>query len=371
MNRIIVITSNIAPYRLAWCEQLAEFYDVTIAYTKDHDFERDDRWLKTQSNKCHLIKLNNRGNIYDPLCFDVIDVIRSNKDSLIIFDGYGPKTNLLGLLYCKLSKRYSIVNVDGYPTERNKSFIKETLKRFVISKMCKAFFCGGDSVRKHLISYGAIDNTITVHNFSSVHSKEIVSKPFSVEEKKAIRRKLKLKQSKKLVLSAGRFLPLKRFEDLIMAVKKCKSDCSLYLLGGKPTQNYLSLIEKKDDIHFIDFVLPEDVIKYYQAADLFVLPSETDVWGLVLNEAMSQGVPVIASDSVVAAANLISDNGKIFKTYDVDELSDELDYCLNDKNNQRMSKNSLKIIKNFTIETMVDKQRPVIDKFFDEKQNIF
>ena len=40
MDNIILITSNIAPYRLAWCEELANYYRLSIAYTKDHDFER-------------------------------------------------------------------------------------------------------------------------------------------------------------------------------------------------------------------------------------------------------------------------------------------------------------------------------------------
>ena len=368
MDKIIVITSNIAPYRLAWCEELSRYFDVTIAYTKDHDFERDDRWLQSKSEKCRLYKLKNDNDIYDPLCFDVIDLIKDNKDSLIIFDGYGPKTNLLGLLYCKIKGRYSITNVDGYPTERKVSMLKEMVKKFVIRNLCSAFFCGGESVKQHLMSYGADKDEIAVHNFSSIHDSEILNKPVDKKQKRSIRKQLGMNSDKKIVLGVGRFLPLKRFEDLIKAVKKCKMDCSLYLLGGKATDDYLKLIDDKDDIHFIDFVLPEDVFRYYQAADLFVLPSETDVWGLVLNEAMSQGLPVIASDSVVGARSLVRDNGKIFTTYDVDELSDDIDICLDDVNNKKMSKASLNIIKDFTIEGMVERQLPFINRYFKKEK---
>ena len=368
MDNIILITSNIAPYRLAWCEELANYYHLSIAYTKEHDFERDDRWLQNHSDKCELIKLKNNGDIYDPLSFDVINLIKNNKDSLIIFDGYGPKTNLLGILYCKLIGRYFIVNVDGYPTERNKSSIKDMIKKFVIKNLCHTFFCGGENVKKHLISYGAKEENIVVHNFSSIHNKDIIDKPLSDKEKNKIRNLLHIDSDKRIVLGVGRFLPLKRFEDLILAVKKCNSDCELYLLGGKPNKDYLSLVGDDKRIHFIDFVLPEDVKKYYQAANLFVLPSETDVWGLVLNEAMAQGLPVIASDSVVAAENLIKDNGKIFNTYDVDELSKDIDYCLNDDNINKLSKNSLNIIKDFTIEGMVVRQLPTICDYFQKRK---
>ena len=368
MDKIIVITSNIAPYRRKWCEELSKFYDVTIVYTKDHDYERDDRWLQKGSDTCKVVKLKNDQDKYDPICFDVIDIIKKNKDALIIFDGYGPKTNLLGLLYCKMTGRYSLVNVDGYPTERVKSSIREFIKKIVIGKLCSGFTCSGEATKKHLISYGADADKIIIHNLSSIKEENIIEKPLSRKEKLALRKKLGVDSDKKIVLGVGRFLPLKRFEDLIAAVLQCKSDCDLYILGGKPLDSYLEAAKGSDRVHFIDFVLPEEVNDYYKASDLFVLPSETDVWGLVLNEAMAQGIPVIASDSVVGAMSLIEDNGKIFKTYDIEELSQDIDLCLEDDTNQKMSERSLSIIKNFTIENMVRLQRPTIDAYFAKEK---
>ena len=83
---------------------------------------------------------------------------------------------------------------------------------------------------------------------------------------------------------------------------------------------------------------------------------------------MAQGIPVIASDSVVGAMSLIEDNGKIFKTYDIEELSQDIDLCLEDDTNQKMSERSLSIIKNFTIENMVRLQRPTIDAYFAKEK---
>lgn len=365
MDKVIVITSNIAPYRKKWCEELSRFYDVTIVYTKDHDYERDDRWLQKDSERCRVLKLKNDKDLFDPICFDVIPLIRKNRDALIIFDGYGNKTNLLGLLYCRLTGRFTYVNADGYPTERMKSSLKEKVKSFIIGSLCTGFTCSGEATRDHLISYGANKEQIIVHNLSSISDKDIIQKPLSPEERISIRKKLGIESSKKIVLGVGRFLPLKRFEDLISAVLKCKSDCDLYLLGGKPLEEYLEVAKGSDRIRYIDFVLPEQVNEYYRACDLFVLPSETDVWGLVLNEAMAQGLPVIASDSVVAGKSLIDGNGMVFRTYDVDELSQDIDICLKDENNRKMSERSIEIIKDFTIENMVRIQKPYFDQYFE------
>lgn len=370
MDKIIVITSNIAPYRLRWCEELSEFFDVEIVYTKDHDYERDDRWLQRSSKKCRLKKLNNPKDLFDPLCFDVINIIKENSDGLIIFDGYGPKTNLLGLLYCRIKGISSLVNVDGYPTERKKNIIKELVKKLVIGKLCTYFTCSGEATEQHLISYGAKKENITIHNLSSISEDQIIARPLRFKEKLGVRKSLGIMSDKKIVLGVGRFLALKRFEDLIMAIRKCKSDCELYILGGEPNETYLKLSAGCEQIHFIDFVLPEQVNDYYKACDLFVLPSETDVWGLVLNEAMAQGLPVIASDSVVASFSLIKDNGCIFKTYDVDELSMDIDLCLKEENNRKMAENSLKIIRDYTIENMVRLQMPMIRKLLEINKNI-
>lgn len=369
MNKISLITTNISPYRLKWCEELSRFFDVAIYYTKDKEINYDDNFLKHESNKCKIIKMKNKkDNGLDPLCFDVVNVIKNNKDSLIIFDGYGPKTNLLGLLYSKVKGRKTYVNVDGYPTERNKSRFKELIKKFVIKNLCDYFFCGGENVKEHLTKYGAKKDNICVHNFSSISEKEILKKVLSVDEKIEIRKELGINFSGNIVLGVGRFVPLKRFEDLIQATIKCKTKCELYLLGGKPTKEYLSLVKDNTNIHFLDFVLPEDVAKYYKMANLFVLPSETDVWGLVINEAMANGLPIISSDSPVAASNLVRGNGYIYKTYDIDELAHAIDKCLDLESNKKMSEESLKIIKEYTIENMVRKQLPVLNNYFEKNK---
>ena len=63
----------------------------------------------------------------------------------------------------------------------------------------------------------------------------------------------------------------------------------------------------QEKAQFVGYVSPEEALTYYATADLFVLPSITmptgkEPWGLVINEAMNQGLPVIATEAVGAAA---------------------------------------------------------------------
>ena len=59
----------------------------------------------------------------------------------------------------------------------------------------------------------------------------------------------------------------------------------MFSIGGEPTQRYLDLCREKglDNFHFVGFQKKEALANYYMAADLLVLPSQRDVWGLVIN----------------------------------------------------------------------------------------
>jgi glycosyltransferase involved in cell wall biosynthesis len=79
-------------------------------------------------------------------------------------------------------------------------------------------------------------------------------------------------------------------------------------------------------VRFAGFQNQSELPAYYATADVFVLVSENEPWGLVLNEAMSAGTAVIAGDSVGAAVDLVEDgiNGYVVRTGDVEMLADRL-----------------------------------------------
>lgn len=78
----------------------------------------------------------------------------------------------------------------------------------------------------------------------------------------------------------------------------------------------------REHIHFAGFQAPDDLPRYFAAADIFVLPSRYDGWGVVVNQALGAGLPVICSDAVGAAEDLVlpGENGYLFASGDADEL---------------------------------------------------
>ncbi|MBR4609047.1 MAG: glycosyltransferase family 4 protein, partial [Erysipelotrichaceae bacterium] len=72
--------------------------------------------------------------------------------------------------------------------------------------------------------------------------------------------------------------------------------CKIYIIGGKPQEKIKKIVEKNemDNVFFPGLLRSNELRKYYACADLFVLCTREDIWGLVIQEAMSYGLPVSA-----------------------------------------------------------------------------
>jgi len=92
-------------------------------------------------------------------------------------------------------------------------------------------------------------------------------------------------------------------------------------------------------------------------AGVFVLPSTNEPWGLIINEAMNFGLPIITTNQVGAAPDLVrhGENGFIYHVGDVEKLGDRLLELLSDKENRmRMGQKSLDIISKWSYEEDIE-----------------
>src|SRR5687768_5037723 len=101
----------------------------------------------------------------------------------------------------------------------------------------------------------------------------------------------------------------------------------------------------------------------YSMCDVLVLPSESDTWGLVMNEAMANGLAIIATNNCGGAIDLIDKgkNGFIFKTGDSDELAYMIKHLASDKDLLvKMKEQSLMKINKFSYDTVVEKIETIV-----------
>ena len=141
-----------------------------------------------------------------------------------------------------------------------------------------------------------------------------------------------------VVLFCAKLQPWKRPLDLVQAFAKAEVANALLLLAGEgPLKEDLQAetlrLGISDRVRFLGFVNQTQLPALYTAADVMVLPSEYDAFGVVVNEAMLCGCPVIASNSVGAGRDLIApvNPSFIYPCGDVDRLSALLRLVVSDR----------------------------------------
>ncbi|CBK75310.1 Glycosyltransferase [Butyrivibrio fibrisolvens 16/4] len=104
------------------------------------------------------------------------------------------------------------------------------------------------------------------------------------------------------------------------------------------------------------------------AADVFVLMTREDIWGLVINEALSVGTPIVSTNKCVAAVETIEDgtNGYIVNNEDALGAATKLEYLLlNEELREFMAKNNIEKARKYTIESMTQQYTNIINNFLD------
>jgi glycosyltransferase involved in cell wall biosynthesis len=152
------------------------------------------------------------------------------------------------------------------------------------------------------------------------------------------RASLGVAEGEPVILFAGKLIARKRPMDLLWAYKAIVADhpeAHLALVGegaARPEIEAFVRTHGLQRVHLLGFKNRLQIPAYYACADLFVLPSHHDPWGLVVNEAMCFGLPVIATTLVGCTRDLVSngENGFVYPAGDVLALTGYLRVLVSD-----------------------------------------
>ena len=133
-----------------------------------------------------------------------------------------------------------------------------------------------------------------------------------------------------IVLFVGRLIDAKRPLDVLAAFERLGEPArkaALVIVGDGPLRPALAERARKDNVFFTGWLRdPTQIARLMAISHMLVLPSEHEPWGAVVNEALAAGAPVIASDRVTAAVELIEDgvNGFLHGLGDIAALADKM-----------------------------------------------
>jgi glycosyltransferase involved in cell wall biosynthesis len=179
-----------------------------------------------------------------------------------------------------------------------------------IYKHSDAIVTYGEHVKRFLVAQGVDRDRIFVGHHAVDNERH--ARPVSEGELQELRKTLRISKHERVILYLGRLERNKGLEYLIEAFRQLSlPDCVLVMAGEGSEKGALTeQVERanmKERVRFVGYVEQDRTAPYYALACVFVLPSVTtprgkETWGLVVNEAMNQGCPVIATDAVGAAA---------------------------------------------------------------------
>lgn len=355
--KVLYLTNIPSPYRVAYFNELGKKCDLTVVFEKSSSTERDDSWKIYNFKTFKGIVLNGISIRTDAaVCPGVITYLKRDRFEHIVVTNMSSPTGLLAIAWLKRLKIPYSIEGDGAFAGDGKGF-KEKLKKWVISS-AKECFSTSKEHDKYYLTYGADANRIYRYPFTSVYDRYILQTPIDKTSKESIKREIGIRE-KQMILSVGAFIPRKGLDLLIKAMSDLPKDWGVYLVGGEPTEDYLKLKNELtlDNLHFVGFKKTDELKLFYAAADLFVLPTREDIWGLVINEALAYALPVVTTNRCIAGMELVRNgfNGCIVEHNCVEALQEGIKTLIeSEEYREQCSRNALKIIREYTIEKMVE-----------------
>jgi len=307
IKRIAVLFVEPIRYGLELVEEVYEStkYEFLFVYCHERDLLDNSLSLPNRS-----IVLGGNWNKKKKLLKKVVADFEPN---FFIINGY------VGLeqRYCiNYSKRKNIpyaIESDtplNIPNNRIKAFLKKNvLRRRLFNEYCYGF-PGGSLQKENLVYYGIPESRCFVMPMS-VSRKRFDSAASRFSKKNLLKEESGL-SGKTVFLFVGRLEEEKNTVLLIEAFKRLSNqgDSVTLLVVGDGSQRDM-LVKRaagNENIVFIGKVNFPEIVKYYVMSDVFVLPSKYEPWGLVVNEAMTMGLPLVLSSAVGSLPDLLKEN---------------------------------------------------------------
>jgi glycosyltransferase involved in cell wall biosynthesis len=245
----------------------------------------------------------------------MLGALMKEKKSVVIVPGWSYFSYVAALILARLSGHVVCLRGESpLNQELLKSRANRSMKRVLLSWVLFPF------VSKFL--YIGKQNRAFYQHFG-VNERRLVFTPYAVDNdrfrdaarsyagrRENLRKELGLPADGRMILFAAKFIEKKRPLDLLMAYPRLsREDIFLVMVGdGNLKNDMAALIEARSlkNVFLTGFVNQLDIVKYYAAADVFVLCSGLgETWGLSVNEAMNFNLPVVVSDIPGCAEDLV------------------------------------------------------------------
>ncbi len=362
-KRLAILVDRIAPYHDARLQALSTSFDIFCIETCERSNPDEEVILKkkTKYKKLVLFPDSNYTHFASKVIVEKVnEALDAIHPSVVAIPGWGGKIPLSALLWCIKNNIPKILMSDSTEQDFRRYFLKEFVKSKIIGFFDSAI-AGGVRQVDYLIKlkflktkiytgYDVVDNDYFTHGSNDARRKA-----------PTLRRRINLPEN--YFLASSRFISKKNIRSLIQGyaayMKNNKKPWNLVLLGDGPEWEMLTSMVKQlgldTFVYMPGFVQYDQLPIYYGLASVFILASISEQWGLVVNEAMASGLPVIISNRCGCVQDLVHENmnGWTFEPTDTEALSNLMSKMSSFPARQRnlMGKQSVKIIGRYNLKT--------------------
>lgn len=345
LPKLSIYTNIPTPYQEDFFHALSLVFDLKVVYYALS--ESDRQWKPNEKKQDYEVKnLKNTKfalfiqKFYKDFHFSwgiLTTIFNDSSKHIIVSGNYYALNSIVAIILSKI--RGKKVFFWGERPRVGHSKISKIVKFFSlfhIELFCDGLLCNGKSAIESYTKLGLSTPKykLTYNIEDSLFSKSNLNQEKLIHLKKSFSKN----ENDLLLLTSGSLIERKGIDSTILTYKKLlekgHSNLILLILGDGPLLTSLSDLANSvsENIHFVGFKEKEEIPYYFNICDIFLLCSHYDGWGLVINEALAAGLPVVTNKNV-GASEMIENNingYSLDEEISVDEYAKHLEFIIND-----------------------------------------
>ena len=365
--KIFWLFNHPAPYKVDLFNEIGKSVSLDVLFERGSEAGRNSVFYSHKpenfhaeiASSIHLGGIDNYTTAYRKF-------LKRGEYDIVVLNGWRTLTEQSAIAYCKRRHIPYVFAINGGIAKAGEAAWKARRKTRFISGAA-AYLAPDNKSAQYLVHYGAKKERIFLYPYSSVLEKDLASHALTPLEKIELRKELGIEGSR-VFLCSGQLIERKNVSQLLSCWTRMDKQDVLLLTGEGPQKPALEKQAKEwnlTNVRFLPYLPHDELFRYFRAADAFVTLSKEDIYGHVINEALSQGLPVIASQNMNAAVHLIRNgiNGYVISLDDENGILGALNSSF-----EGMGEHALQTARQNTIEASAKEHLRFFSALLEEKE---